>query len=264
MYWPDHEQYIIICTTLLHIQEWNLIAGWEKQTESCLTGDVLLRDPIFSTRRLRRLKMPFREALRFHCARIVCRSWMKLCWLSRVLLLKRQWAALSRCLSRVNTNLDALSARCGGEKKGKRNASRPDALPSNTVVEIMVFWGPLRFSLEERFIHHRTGWGAGGGVGWVRRGFMRQPDILRNGNVRYLTEVFRAGSPGFIEFCGLCRGILRPWSDSIQTFSWCSLRWSVWHFDTASIGFVAFQPLACQSIWGEMPESEFSISNNDW
>lgn len=55
-----------------------------------------------------------------------------------------------------------------------------------------------------------------GGVG--RRGFTKQPDSLRNGNVRYLTEVFCAGSPGFIEFCGLCQGILRPWSDSIQTF----------------------------------------------
>lgn len=146
------------------------------------------------------------------------------------------------------------------KKKGKRNASHLTRWLKSWCFELL-FAFPWRSDL------YITGQGGVRGVGWGgvgRRGFMRQPDILRNGNVRYLTEVFRAGSPGFIEFCGLCQGILRPWSDSIQTLSWCSLRWSVWHFDTASIGFVAFQPLACQSIWGEMPESKFSISNNDW
>lgn len=101
-----------------------LAEGGRKERESCVNGDVLVRDAIFLTRRLRGLRMLFREELRFRCACIVCTSWMKLCGLSRVLLLKRQWAALSRCLSHVNTNLEALSARlslrCGRKKKKEK------------------------------------------------------------------------------------------------------------------------------------------------
>lgn len=71
----------------------------KKETESCVNGNVLLRDAIFLMRRLRRLRMSFREELRFHCACIVCSSWMKLCGLSKVLRWKKdnglKWADAS-------------------------------------------------------------------------------------------------------------------------------------------------------------------------
>lgn len=260
MYWPDPEPYIIICTRLLHKQEENVIEGrdWKKE-KHCVIDGVLLWDAVF----LAGLKMSFKEELKFHCA---C-SW-DCVGLLEVLPLKRQWAAASWCLSHVNTNLEALSVhlclRCRTKKKRKKkkNAFQPDELTSNAVVEITafsyssLFLGGTIYTSQDRV--------CAGLCGVSGRGFVKQPDSLRNGNVRYLTEFFCGGSPGFIEFCGLCRGILRPWSDSIQTFRWCSLRRSVWHFDTASIGFVAFQPLACQSIWARMPECEFSVPSNDW
>lgn len=93
------------------------------------------------------------------------------------------------------------------EEGKKKNASRPDALTSNSVVEITVLSYCSLFLGGTIYTSHDRVCAGLGGVS--RRGFMKQPDSLRNGNVRYLTEVFFALAPPVLLSSAVCAGEYR-------------------------------------------------------
>lgn len=68
----------------------------------------------------------------------------------------------------------------------------------------------------------------------AERGKLEEAWQLQKWACQFLTKVFYACF-FMIEFCGWGRGKERPETDLIQTLCWCSQRWSVWHFDTASV-----------------------------
>lgn len=125
------------------------------------------------------------------------------------------------------------------------------------------FWVTLRFSLEERFIHHRTGCVRGwagwvGGVSWnsLTASEMGMSDIWLR---------FFAPAPPVLLSSAVCAREYRGLG-AIQYRHFVDVLWDG-PFDILTPLLLVSSlssPRLVNQYEGEMPECEFSISNNDW